>query len=246
VEKNVSADRLRPCDRRELIDDLWAMALEHLPALPAYEARVAQQSQLVGRDLEPWRAILAVALWLDDRGACGLAEIVERLAVAYQAERPGLEMGDLTALVIQGLGRCAVSAVGAVSAVKDEIPRELTFKTSAVVAAAKEVAQEMESDLDTETLTPRRVGRILQKMRWRSVRTNRAKGWVVNLPELHRWTEAYGLEWPQELITSLGATHPANGTNGTNGTTARGAQGASPEDAESLSYGAFEFEEGEI
>jgi hypothetical protein len=42
----------------------------------------------------------------------------------------------------------------------------------------------------------------------------------VNLPELQRWTQAYGLEWPKELINALEAPHPTNGTNGTNGTTA--------------------------
>ena len=45
-------------------------------------------------------------------------------------------------------------------------------------------------------------------MRWRSERTNRAKGWVVNLPELQRWTQAYGIEWPERLIHNLGSTSP--------------------------------------
>jgi hypothetical protein len=217
---------LWPCDRQELIDDLWALALAHLAELPAYEARVSAESALVGRDLEPWRAILAVALWLDDQGVEGLGGLMEELAKSYQAERPALETGDMTALVLRGLVRGAISAVGAVSAVKGEILRELTFKTSAVVTAAKEVAQELEADIDSDTLTVRRVGRILQKMRWRSVRTNKAKGWVVNLPELQRWTQAYGLEWPEELRNATGAPQPTNGTNGTNGTTARGVEEA--------------------
>ena len=131
--------------------------------------------------------------------------------------------------VIQGLVRCAVCAVRAVCAVKEEIPRELTFKTSAVTTAAQKVAQETETDIDVEILTPRRVGRMLQKMHWRSLRTNRAKGWVVNLPELQHWTQAYGLEWPEELINALGASRPTNGTNGTNGTTALGAEAGLPE-----------------
>ena len=45
--------RTPDCDRRELIDDLWALAVAHLPELPAYEARVNQRAPLVGRDLEP-------------------------------------------------------------------------------------------------------------------------------------------------------------------------------------------------
>jgi hypothetical protein len=83
-------------------------------------------------------------------------------------------------------------------------------------------------------------------MRWRSLRTNRAKGWVVNLPELQRWTQAYGLEWPQELVNALGAPHSANGTNGTNGTTALGAEDASLGDSGSLSSQQLAWEEGEL
>ena len=41
-----------------------------------------------------------MALWLDDQRVTGLAALIEALAVAYQAERPDLEMGDLTALVV--------------------------------------------------------------------------------------------------------------------------------------------------
>jgi hypothetical protein len=52
----------------------------------------------------------------------------------------------------------------------------------------REVAQELESDLDAEALSVRLVGRVLRKMRWRYERTNRAKGWVVNLAELRRLT----------------------------------------------------------
>jgi hypothetical protein len=174
------------------------MALEHLPALPAYEARVARASPLVGRDLEPWKAILAVALWLDEHGVTGLAALMEALAVAYQAERPDLESGDLTALVIRGLVR-AVAAAFRASAVNREIPRALTLTTSSVTRACKELVGELELDIDPEHVSVRRVGRVLGRMRWRAERTNRAKGWTISVPELQRWTVAYGISWPDEL-----------------------------------------------
>jgi hypothetical protein len=52
--------------------------------LPAYEAQVNQAATLVGRNLEPWRATLAVALWLDEQGVSGLFKRMDRLSVAYQ------------------------------------------------------------------------------------------------------------------------------------------------------------------
>ena len=69
--------KLWPHDRRQLLDDLWALALAHLAELSRYEAQVNERARLTGRALEPWRAILAVAAWLDDNGAAGLFERLE-------------------------------------------------------------------------------------------------------------------------------------------------------------------------
>jgi len=44
------------------------------------------------------------------------------------------------------------------------------------------------------------------------------------LAELQCWTVAYGVAWPEELITTQGAPLPANGTDGTNGITAQGGE----------------------
>ena len=60
-----------PHDRRQLIDDLWALSLAHLPELRSYERSVNRRARLAGRTLEPWRAILAVALWIDARDVPG-------------------------------------------------------------------------------------------------------------------------------------------------------------------------------
>jgi len=56
-----------PCDRRRLIDDLWALGLQSLPRLRHYDSEAVSRARLAGRNLEPWRAILAVALWLGSR-----------------------------------------------------------------------------------------------------------------------------------------------------------------------------------
>jgi len=46
-----------PHPRSALLDDLWALALAHLPKMKAYEAAVNRRASLVGRALEPWRAV---------------------------------------------------------------------------------------------------------------------------------------------------------------------------------------------
>ena len=96
-----------PHDCERLIDDLWAVGLRHLSALRAFEAVANRESALVGRNLEPWRAILAVARWLDELGAEGLWGRMDRLSLAYQAERPELETSDITVLVLKALRRLA-------------------------------------------------------------------------------------------------------------------------------------------
>src|SRR5262249_49102338 len=93
--------KLWPYDRRSLIDDLWELSLAHLSKLSHYETLVNDNAELTGRTLEPWRAILAVAWWLDDNGVRGLRDRMSDLSKAYQTERPNFESGDLTRLVIQ-------------------------------------------------------------------------------------------------------------------------------------------------
>ena len=59
----------------------------------------------MGRILEPWRALLAVAHWLQTTGVEGLYTRMLTLAQAYQTERRELEPPDLTAWTIQATGR---------------------------------------------------------------------------------------------------------------------------------------------
>jgi hypothetical protein len=62
-------DSLWPCDRKQLLDDLWALALANLARIPAHVAAV--DAPLTGRTLEPWKGILAVAHWLEAEGRSG-------------------------------------------------------------------------------------------------------------------------------------------------------------------------------
>ena len=207
--------KLWPHDRRQLLDDLWALALAHLAELPRYEAQVNERARLTGRNLEPWRAILAVAAWLDDNGTTGLFERLEALSVAYQAERVDLEVGDLTAVVIRALCRYAVNDVHDVT---KETPEATTFAfgTSAITKLAKELAEEIEADIDPESITARRVGRVLGKMRLRADRTTKRRGWKMSLGDLLGWLTAYGIQAPDEFADLQTAPSHTNVIDDTN------------------------------
>jgi len=230
-----------PHDRRQLIDDLWALALAHLPELRQYEKAVNDKARLTGRSLEPWRAILSLALWLDDQDTQGvlkrsaeqwsgdgrgdqeqeqtrettLWQRLETLSVHYQRERLHLESGDLTALVVRALCYCAVRAIDANSANSKETPSDFIITTAQIVQVARAVAKR--EDGDPDRITDRRVGRTLGRMRLQKTPRPGGKGsrrWRVTMGDLQRWTAAYGLILPAPV-----AANGANGVDGTNGTT---------------------------
>jgi len=89
---------LWPHDRRTLLDNLWSIAVANLTDLRTYEAKVNQSSSLTGRNLEPWRAALAVAAWLQDIGATGLYGRLSRLSVQYQSEHQKVSTDDVVVL----------------------------------------------------------------------------------------------------------------------------------------------------
>src|SRR5262245_41288979 len=113
---------LWPHDRQTLIDDLWALAVTHLPALSACERRVNDESDLTGRNLEPWRAILAVALWLDENGAEGLSKRMRDLSIGYQKERNDFETADMVRLVV-----CTISTICTNSTINFVTPQDETI-----------------------------------------------------------------------------------------------------------------------
>src|SRR5207244_5425035 len=63
--KKANADpldaRVWPVPRAELVNDLWALALSQGASLPPHDAHVADTATLLGRNLEPWRAVLGIA-----------------------------------------------------------------------------------------------------------------------------------------------------------------------------------------
>lgn len=198
---------LWPHDRRELVDSLWALGLLHLAALQHYEVKVNECAALTGRNLEPWRGILAVALWLDDGGISGLYRRMEKLSTAYQKERQQLESGDLTALVIRALCRCLGSDVVTFSDACDVSDGAANVKefirTAEIEAATKSIAEADELDIDTEKLGSRQIGRILSKLRFEKGNEGgtHKKGWKVSRREVGRFVRALGLAHAENVTT---------------------------------------------
>ncbi len=187
-----------PHDRRQLLDDLWALALACLPQLRCYEKAVNEKAHLFGRDLEPWRALLAVALWLDTLDTAGtlhrpldpawpsipgmpsttgLWDRLHALSSRYQQEKRDLEAGNITYLVVLALCACARSATRATNVENTPYPAGLapdsallhSFTVTVQDVFAYAVAISMRQGNDAENITESRVGRALGRLRLEKV-----------------------------------------------------------------------------
>lgn len=202
-----------PYNRRELLDDLWAMALCHLSEMPKYERQVRERASLSGRSLEPWRSLLAVALFLEDKGIDGLFQRMDKLSQDYQNERSDLDANSLTILVIQGLCHCAIHSICAISW---KTPTEWEIETQQVTEAVLELVKNGEIDIDEKRINNRTVGRTLARLRLAEIPRPGGKGSRkrrLTLSDLQSFAVSYALKLPDPLL--------ANGTNGTDGTMAQ-------------------------
>jgi len=193
-----------PHDRRALTNDLWCLALAHLRELQDYDRQVADHASLSGRNLQPWRAILAVARWIDDRGGSGVFGRLDALSVAYQTERPDLELSDATVLVLKGL-KALVSDVSDVWDVSDvkHVDCVFTFTTKLVREKVDELAEQAEIDLSWmgEALSrSKRIGRILSALRFPKADTSKARQWRVKTDQLDRLLVSYGILIPEQSV----------------------------------------------
>src|SRR5262249_19760765 len=188
------ADHSRwPHDRRTLIDDLRSLALANLAKLPKYDAAVTEKARLSGRNLEPWKAILAVALWLEDEGMTGVWDRMEQLSLDYQEERQELEKPDLTILVIMALCHYAISAI---CAIRPDGVKEWVVTTAQVGKNARQIARELELDISIDEMSDKKVGRRLGKLRLRKVSRSGGQGgrkWSFTSDDLERWKTAYSI-----------------------------------------------------
>jgi hypothetical protein len=114
---------------RDLVDDLWALALSRLRDLRPHLALAAAQATrpgpivlgtpdvpLPGADLQPWRALLAVASWLSSaspsgQGVPGLLDRLLALARAYHAARPAFQSSDQSVLALSAVVQCVSTQI---------------------------------------------------------------------------------------------------------------------------------------
>ena len=189
-----------PVNRRELIDDLFAVGLTHLPELSKYDELGASRSGMIGRDLDPWRMPLGVSLWLEENwGVEGLYSRMLTLCEKYQAERSDLEDDDPTRILILSLARMLV-----VSA-----QPQLVFSTGTLAQSMNEVAVENECPVQgVEFTNAQKVGRLLKQLRFEKMpRTSRSKQWRVSAAGLHAIARSHSMVLP-------GLSNGINGTNG--------------------------------
>ena len=198
-------ETLWPHPKRQLLDDLWRLALAHLPEMKRYETLVNEEARLTGRNLEPWRAVLATARWLEDQGLTGLWARLEQLSWTYQSERPQLEMDDFTTLVIRALvalsancARCANCA----NHMEYAGGAHWLFSASQLAEQLLEIAaDDMQISLDRQI--GRKIGMTLRKMRLEKPPRPGGRGnrhWLATLTELQRWAAAYGIPLPEQLM----------------------------------------------
>ena len=71
---------------------------------PGQQHQAADLATLSGRNLEPWRAVLGVAHWLQERHDVeGLFDRMEQLSRDYQIERANFEEGDRVRILFRAL-----------------------------------------------------------------------------------------------------------------------------------------------
>jgi hypothetical protein len=182
-----------PCDRRRLVDDLWALGLVHLSELTACDREAADLARLAGRNLDPWRPILAVAYWLQERhGVAGLFDRMEALSTNYQCERGDYEDNDRTRVLFRVLlsycGNCAPGDT-------------ITISPKAVALAMNDLAKEEDlAEPDKPFINSLKVGRLLKRQRFRRPpeRSSRGKVWEATRKEIEDACRAYGVKAPTD------------------------------------------------
>jgi hypothetical protein len=190
-----------PCDQRTLQDDLWATALALLPEAERVWTELDGETAAVGRDLEPWRAVLAVARLFERHRVDGLEARIRGVMAAYAEEKAEAVAADWTTQVIRALRALVDESLPSdtldTSDAADTLRGGVGFSSSQISEKAKSLADEGEES--GEWATPTRVGKMLSKLRLKRERQGdrkRSRRWLVNRDQLARLERAYGLTIP--------------------------------------------------
>jgi hypothetical protein len=181
-----------PCDRQELLDDLWAVGLKHLAELMIHDREAAALTSLAGRNLDRWRPILGVAHWLQEQhGITELFQRMEKLAQAYQqVERAEYEDADRVRVLLRVLIRLCDGK---------EPDDKVTITPGKVAQAMCALAKDEDlTEGDKSFTSSRKVGYLLKRQRFRRPRERhqRSKDWEATREEIEQACRAYGVEVP--------------------------------------------------
>jgi len=213
---------LWPHDWRKLIDDLWVLATVYLPEMKIFDELVGNSSSLVGRSLQPWRAVLAVAAWLEKNGVNGIQNRMINLADNYQQEKPEFEVSDFTSLVIHAIFECANNTICSKSANHFQFSN-IELSALDITKSAKNISINDEWDIDIDYINTRRVGRVMSSLRFKYAPRPGGSGSrrrIVKIHDLERLSKSYGIPLPQSLAKFINTTFEPqiiNGSNGKNG-----------------------------
>jgi hypothetical protein len=165
-----------------LQDDLWALSLLLLPKAARLWQALGEEGAMIGREFEPWRAVLTVARLFETMGVAGLEGRIRKVMAAYQEEKGELVgQADRLVLVVKALLKLAEETLADTKNTKntkntnDENPcgenlktREIVFTSNSLVETIKAIiAADSEDDQDAEAawVTPSRIGRLLSRLR---------------------------------------------------------------------------------
>jgi hypothetical protein len=182
-----------PIDQRRLVDDLWAIGLAHVSRLREFDRRSAAASILVGRDLDVWRAIFAVALWLDEEHSVeGLSQRMNELARVYQSERTGLELFDPVRVAIKALDLMIIGTGEVEFSTKDltDLMNNIAVEEGITEESTEEEGADRKSASYTNT---RKVGRLLARQRFRKATHDKQRRWKTTRGEVEALARAYGM-----------------------------------------------------
>ena len=134
-----------------------------------------------------------------------------------------MEAADLTSLVIRAMGMIigrifrTELVVSEVNTLSEVYKKRQFILTTTVTHASQALAEVLELDINPDSLTTRRIGRVLGKMRLsksRQVGTGKS-GWMISLSDVDRWAGSHGLNIT-ELTELKVVTHDPNFTNHNN------------------------------
>ena len=191
-----------PCDQKQLQDDLWATGLALLPEAAEIWADLDDETELVGREFEPWRPILATARLFESHGVDGLEERMRATMWAYQEEKADIDTGDRATQVIKAILKQEAgdraSDVLDISDMSDVFPEgsaEIKVEPSKLKPIIENLGEE--EGFNTEWASPNSIGWQLKALRLKRGRNpatrKRERFWTITTDALIGLCQAYGV-----------------------------------------------------